>query len=153
MTNIRIYLDNCAYNRPFDDKGQLAVRMEADAKLKIQSDIRDGVYELVWSYMNEYENDENPYDEKREAIGIWEYIAACICLPDEKILERGKQMQDIGIRPKDALNLACAIESGCQYFITTDKFLLKKARLISETGVINPIDFIRNEERNDAASY
>jgi len=60
--------------------------------------------------MNEYENDENPYDDKREAIGIRERIAVCVCPPDEKILERGKQIQQAGIKSKDALNLACAIE-------------------------------------------
>ena len=148
MAKTRVYLDNCAFNRPFDDKEQLSIRMEAEAKLKIQSDIRSGAYELAWSYMNEYENDENPYDDKREAIGIWERIAVHKCSPNEKILERGKQIRQIGLKPKDALNLACAIESGCGYFITTDKFLLKKAEAISGLVVINPIDFIRMEEES-----
>jgi len=96
MTKYKIYLDNCAYNRPFDDKDQLAIRMETEAKLKIQEDIR--------------------------------------------------QLQQIAVKPKDSLHLACAIESGCRYFITTDKALLRKAALILEINVINPIDFIRIEE-------
>ena len=57
----------------------------------------------------------------------------------------------MGIKAKDALNLACAIESGCQYFITTDKFLLKKAGAIFGLEIINPIDFIRREEETDGA--
>lgn len=138
MAKTRIYLDNCAYNRPFDDKDQLSIRMEAEAKLKIQADIRGGVYELAWSYMNEYENNENPYDDKREAIGVWEQIAVCTCPPTEKILEKGKQIQHVGIKSKDALNLACAIESNCRYFITTDKFLLKKAGGHFRTGSHQP---------------
>ena len=146
MPKYKIYLDNCAYNRPFDDKDQLAIRMETEAKLKIQEDIRRGVYELVWSYMNEYENDDNPYNDKQEVIGAWEHIAGYICPPDEKILEKGKQLQQIAIKPKDSLHMACAIESDCRYFITTDKALLKKAELILEINVINPIDFIRIEE-------
>jgi len=149
MAKINIYLDNCAYNRPFDDKDQLAIRMEADAKLQIQEDIRKGVHDLTWSYMNEYENNDNPYDDKREAVGVWKQIAAHICPPGEKVLEKGKQIQHIAIRPKDSLNLACAIESGCRYFITTDKALLKKAGLISEIEIINPIDFIRKEEETN----
>jgi len=36
-----IYLDNCCYNRPFDDQSQLRVRLEAEAKLKKLSDIQD----------------------------------------------------------------------------------------------------------------
>ena len=146
----KIYLDNCTYNRPFDDKDQLSIRMEAEAKLQIQENIRNGVYELVWSYMNEYENNDNPYDEKREAIGAWEKIAVYKCLPNEKILEKGKQLQYQSLKPKDSLNLACAIESGCHYFITTDKSILGKAEIFSEIIIINPIDFIRMEEKNNA---
>jgi predicted nucleic acid-binding protein len=151
MAKIKIYLDNCAYNRPFDDKDQVTVCMEADAKLQIQENIRKGVYELIWSYMNEYENNDNPYHDKREAVGVWEQIAAHICLPSEKILETGKQIQQIALKPKDSLNLACAIESDCQYFITTDKALLKKAGLFSKIEIINPIDFIRKEEEADGS--
>jgi len=153
MPKIIIYLDNCAYNRPFDDKSQLSIRMEAEAKLKIQEDIRSGVYELAWSYMNEYENNDNPYGDKRESIGMWEHIARHICIPNEKILERGKQIQQVAINPKDSLNLACAIESGCRYFITTDKALLRKNDLLSDIEIINPIDFIRKEEDTNGNSY
>jgi predicted nucleic acid-binding protein len=149
MAKIRVYLDNCAYNRPFDDKDQMTIKMESEAKLKIQENIRKGVYELIWSYMNKYENNDNPYDEKREAIGVWGQIATHICLPNERILEKGIEIQQMTIKPKDSLNLACAIKSGCRYFITTDKALLKKAGLLSEIEIINPIDFIRNEEEAD----
>ena len=151
MAKTRIYLDNCAYNRPFDDKDQLIIRMEAEAKLEIQEDIRKGTYELIWSYMNEYENNDNPYIDKKEAISVWKKIATHICLPDEIILEKGKQIQTINISPKDSLNLACAIESGCRFFITTDNALLKKAALLSEIDIINPIDFIRKEEKADGS--
>jgi predicted nucleic acid-binding protein len=149
MAKTRIYLDNCTYNRPFDDKDQLTIRLEAEAKLKIQEDIRGGAYELAWSYMNEYENNDNPYEDKREAIGIWEHIAAHKCLPDEKVLKAGKHIHGIGIKPKDSLNLACAIECNCHYYITTDKSLLKKAGMFSKIKVINPIDFIREKEESD----
>ena len=30
---MRVYLDNCCYNRPFDDQGQLKVLLETLAKL------------------------------------------------------------------------------------------------------------------------
>ena len=47
---MRIHLDNCCFNRPFDDQSQIRINLEAEAKLKIQSDIQDGIIELVWSY-------------------------------------------------------------------------------------------------------
>ena len=36
----KIYLDNCCYNRPFDDLSQVRVRDEAVAKMFIQSLIK-----------------------------------------------------------------------------------------------------------------
>ena len=36
MTKIKIYLDNCAYNRPFDDQTQIKIALETEAKRHIQ---------------------------------------------------------------------------------------------------------------------
>ena len=33
---MRVYLDNCCYNRPFDEQTQLKVRLETEAKLRVQ---------------------------------------------------------------------------------------------------------------------
>jgi predicted nucleic acid-binding protein len=53
-----------------------------------------------------------------------------------------------GIHANDALHIACAIESQCEYFITTDAGLINKE--INEIQIINPIDFVRKmEERNE----
>jgi hypothetical protein len=46
---MRIYLDNCCYNRPYDHKGNLVVKLEAEAKLQVRKMIKDGEIELVWS--------------------------------------------------------------------------------------------------------
>ena len=35
MTKLKLYLDNCCFNRPFDDQSQLLVRLETEAKLFI----------------------------------------------------------------------------------------------------------------------
>jgi len=48
---MRVYLDNCCFNRPFDDKSQIRVKLEAEAKLYIQEEIRLGKLELIWSYI------------------------------------------------------------------------------------------------------
>ena len=33
---MRVYLDNCCYNRPFDDQDQLTIRLETVTKLAVQ---------------------------------------------------------------------------------------------------------------------
>ena len=48
---LRVYLDNCCYNRPYDDQSQLKISMEAQAKLEIQQQIRDGNLYLTVSYI------------------------------------------------------------------------------------------------------
>lgn len=33
---VRIYLDNCSYNRPYDNQSQMKIYLETQAKLHIQ---------------------------------------------------------------------------------------------------------------------
>jgi predicted nucleic acid-binding protein len=50
-------------------------------------------------------------------------------------------MAKLGLRSKDAAHVACAIVSGAEYFLTTDKKILNKP--IHEVQTINPVDFVR----------
>jgi predicted nucleic acid-binding protein len=45
----------------------------------------------------------------------------------------------LGIKAKDALHVASAIEGNAEYFVTTDDRLIKKMLHISEITAINPI--------------
>ena len=138
---MRIYLDHCTYNRPFDDQKNIKIQLETSAKLYIQDNIRQGKYDLVWSYMSDFENSYNPNIENKNAIQAWEHIAKIKCTSSENILLLGKQIMQNGIRVNDALHIACALESQCEYFITTDDGLVNKE--ITNIQIINPIDFIR----------
>ena len=139
-----IYLDVCSYNRPFDIQAQMKIRLETEAKLHIQASVREGKYSLCWSYMLDYENEKNPYEEKRNMITPWKKIAVDYCPPSDAVLSRGKEIMALGVKPNDALHVACAIERKCDYFITTDNGLTNKT--IANIKVINPIDFVREME-------
>ena len=65
---MKIYMDNCGYNRPYDDQTQIRIYLETEAKLYIQEQIRNGEFELVTSYMLEYENGKNRFSHKKKAI-------------------------------------------------------------------------------------
>jgi predicted nucleic acid-binding protein len=97
--------------------------------------------------MLDFENDNNPYEEKRNAVALWEFIADEYCPSSDKVLELGENIMKYGIKECDSLQIACAISSKCDYFITTDKKLLNKP--ITDIKIINPIDFIREMEEND----
>lgn len=72
MSEMKIYLDNCCFNRPFDDQSQLRIKLESEAKLKIQEDIRSGLYKLIWSYILDYENSKNLFrkDKNKSPNGV-----------------------------------------------------------------------------------
>jgi len=58
---MRIYLDNCCFNRPFDRQDDITTRLETEAKLYIQNQIKAGTLKLVWSYILDFENSRNPF--------------------------------------------------------------------------------------------
>ena len=47
MPKIKVYLDNCTYNRPFDDQKDIRIRLESEAKLFIQEQIKDNRKEYL----------------------------------------------------------------------------------------------------------
>ena len=137
----RIYLDNCCFNRPYDDQSYLVIRLESEAKLYVQQEILQGTFELVWSYMIDFENSANPYENRKEAIAEWQEVAMLDIDDSEEIIELGKKIINKGIKKKDALHIACAIQAKCDYFLTTDKKILNSS--FEEIIIINPLDFVK----------
>ena len=142
--NCRIYLDNCCFNRPYDDQSYLTTYLESEAKLFIQKEILMGRFELAWSYILDYENSVNPYNDRKITIAGWRKIAVVDIDVSKEIIALANQIILKSIKKKDALHVACAITAKCQYFFTTDKKLLNKK--IDEIILINPLDFIRELE-------
>lgn len=142
---MRVYLDNRCLNRPFDDQSQARIRLEAEAKLDIQDRIQRGALELAWSYMVDYENQANPFEERREAIQKWCAHAAVDIEESPDILKMARGFAKKGMRSKDALHIACAIAAECDHFLTTDDELLKRGRDVAEIAVVNPTAFVLGE--------
>lgn len=140
---MKIYLENCCFNRPFDDQTQLRIKLESEAKLKIQTDILSENLDLVWSYILEAENEANPFEERKRAIREWKKFAIMNFDEETVILDKANKLNQTGLRSKDALHISCAIFAGCRYFLTTDDKILNKNALIEEITIIDPIGFIR----------
>jgi hypothetical protein len=68
MARIKVYLDNCTYNRPFDDQAQIKIALDTEAKRHIQLLIVEKGIDLVYSYINRLENDENPFTTRKNSI-------------------------------------------------------------------------------------
>ena len=136
--------EKCCYNRPYDNQSSLVVYLESEAKISIQRNIVEHVYDLVWSYMNDYENSANLYDERKKSIADWRTVAVIKVIPSYEIRDRANIFVKRGIKSKDALHVACAIQAQCDYFLTTDKRLCNKS--LGQIELINPLDFIRKVE-------
>ncbi|MFK5949163.1 MAG: PIN domain-containing protein [Methylococcales bacterium] len=140
---MRVYLDNCMFNRPFDDQSQLRIKLETEAKLYIQGKIKSNEIELIWSYIVELENFYNPHSERKVAIQKWKALSIVSITETETILRTAKQLLKFNIKSKDALHVASAIEGQADYFLTTDDKLLSgvnKSKMISS---LNPVDYIK----------
>lgn len=125
---MRIYLDNCCYNRPYDDQTNITNSLETQAKLEIQNLIRLGKYDLGVSYMLYYEVDNSPYKAQADVIRRFIQDHAAVYVGDEvekEVEDKAAEIQKTGVKYKDACHVASAILSDCEYFITTDKRLLK----------------------------
>ena len=140
---MKIYLDNCCFNRPFDDQKQLRIKLETEAKLKIQEDIRFGLHQLVWSYILDYENSRNPFLERREQIAKWQAYSKADIEENKKIIDIATRVHQHGIKKMDSLHIACAITAEADYFLTTDDEILKRAMHVQGIIVTDPISFIK----------
>ena len=143
---IKVYLDNCAYNRPYDDQSQAKIELETQAKLKIQRMIKEQQIELASSYMSLYECGENPDTNKAELITsfINQYSSVHVSLKNQvAIEEKAKEIMETGIKFKDACHITCAIMAKADYLISTDIRMLKYKT--DEIKLINPIEFFTNE--------
>jgi hypothetical protein len=148
MEKIKIYLDMCCYNRPYDDQQQTRIHLESLAKLHIQQSLVKGDWDFVWSFILEFENSKNPYPLRKETIQKFSY--RCVQYINElnadDIMIIAKPIQANGIEAKDALHVACAIYSSCDYFLTTDDRLLKyKTERIK---IMSPVQFVSEMEGN-----
>lgn len=61
---MKIYFDMNIYNRVFDDQTQMRIRFESMAIDILFELIEKKKYELVWSFVLEYENSRNPFIER-----------------------------------------------------------------------------------------
>jgi predicted nucleic acid-binding protein len=137
----RLYLDNCSFNRPYDDQSLLKNYLEAEAKTYIQKEILQNNFELAWSYIMDYEISFNPFSDRKNQILKWKNIAVVDISESEKVISAANDIMKNNIKPKDSLHIASAIEAKCNYFITTDNKILNKK--IENIVIIDPINFIR----------
>jgi len=140
---MRVYLDNCCYNRPFDDQGQLKIRLETEAKMEVQRQMREGEVEYVWSEMLDSEVLDSPFSDLQARILRWRVDAAEYVDSDEELLVRAEEIMEYGVKSSDAIHLAAAERAGCDWFLTVDRGILSKRPDLGSVRIASPLDYVR----------
>ena len=145
-SKLRLYLDSCALQRPFDDASQLRVRIEADAVTELIAAFERGDVLLVGSDVLNYEIAQIPDSNRREPVERLLRLCSSFVALTNEIEARAAGFEKYGIKAFDAYHLASAIAVNAEYFCTTDDRFRRKA-LEQQTGltqVVSPLELIEN---------
>ena len=140
---MKVYLDNCCYNRPYDDQNYLSISLETQAKLLVQLLIKEKHLELASSFILDYENSCNPYMDRKAAIKNFlnDNVSDYVCSEKSaEVITKAEIVMATGVKMKDSCHIVCAEMMKCDYILRTDKGILKYK---SDTlKLLNPIEFI-----------
>ena len=147
---MKIYMDVCCLNRPFDDLSQDRIYLEAEAVLSIIAHCEKGEWSLIASSVIDFElSNLIDADRLEQVQALYSAAAERIILTDQAET-RAAFFQQNGIKPFDSLHLALAETCGVDVFLTTDDRLLRAATRMDlriKTG--NPVSWLM-EVMNDA---
>jgi len=146
---IRVYLDNCCLNRPFDDQRQARIRLESEAIMAIIEQIQSGKLNWISSDAIDIELSYAPDNIKRQRVTwLTNLIHESIHINDF-IAKRAKEIVEMGFKTFDALHLACAEYGNANIFLTTDDKLIRRAKILIGKLMIqvkNPVDWIMTQD-------
>lgn len=145
---IKIYLDTSVYNRPFDDQAHINIRLETEAFLSILEKAISGSIMIIGSSVLAYENNKNPFSERKERVASYFSSAAKFIRLNDSIRKRALQLEGIGIDSIDALHIAVAEFGEAKCFVTCDYDIIRKITRhegLLEIEVCNPLEFIIKE--------
>ncbi|MBI4556886.1 MAG: PIN domain-containing protein [Candidatus Hydrogenedentes bacterium] len=137
------------FNRCFDDQSQIRIHLETAAVEAIFDRAEAGEFVLCWSFILDYENRLNPNAERREGIKLFRGICRANITASNIIRRLAQRItREFRLWPRDALHVACAEVSGCDFFITCDDKIVRATPRITKgldlkVRAINPIDFVK----------
>jgi predicted nucleic acid-binding protein len=141
---MRIYLDCCCIQRPFDDQTQPRIRVEAEAVLAILGSVQAGDISLLDSEALQYEVGRIPDDGRRGEVTAILALANEDVRITEEVEALAKALESRGLRAIDAVHLAIASVADADYFSTCDDKLLRASRSMRDIRcrVISILDLV-----------
>ena len=139
---MRIYLDVCCLNRPYDDQGQDRIHLEAEAIITILKHIESKEWSWISSGVVNYEISQTSDEERKGRLRSLVRWSSVFVKVDKCVYIRAKETQQLGIKTYDALHIACAEQGKADVFLSTDDRLIRAAKRSIETinmEVENPL--------------
>src|SRR3990172_3263453 len=124
---MKIYLDVCCLNRPFDDQTQDRIHLEAESILSVLHQCRTAGWDLIGSEVIDFEIAKMPDEEKRLKVSILSSLHRSYVKVDVWIEKRAVELEKNGFKPVDALHVACAEKAKADVLLTTDDDLVSKS--------------------------
>lgn len=143
---LRVYLDTCCLNRPFDDQTQDRIHLETEAILLVLRHFQAGEWQWIGSKIVGLEIAQTPDPERRHRVTLLASHMHYSVLVEQRDVERAQQLEILGFHAFDALHIACAERCGVDVLLTTDdRFLRLASRLLGHLHVQirNPLSWLR----------
>jgi predicted nucleic acid-binding protein len=140
MADLRLYIDNSALNRPFDDQTQPRIWLETLSVIFILTMIEAGEAEMIASEVHFLENEESADRRRQEFVTRVLTLAPRTMRIDERIVGRAEVLQRLHLSAPDALHLSAAETAASTHFITCDDRLIRRYR--GKLAVTTPQAFI-----------
>lgn len=125
---MRVYLDTCCLNRPFDNLAEGKVAAEAAEVVRVIAAAEAGLVALVASPAHRREL-ADIRDPVRRAAVMGLLAKAGSALDDApEVQRRAAELAMLGFGEKDAAHLAFAVSAACDVLLTVDERLVRRAR-------------------------
>ena len=140
---MKIYMDVCCLNRPFDNQSQDKVRFETEAIITMLKRCgADKDWKLVGSDIISLEISKNKDHIKKQKSLLLHNAASERIIYNEEIKSRAADFRKANVKLFDSLHLAAAEYANVDVLLTTDtQFIKAAARTDAKIRIENPLNY------------
>jgi predicted nucleic acid-binding protein len=152
---MKVYLDLCVYNRPFDDQTNERIFIEARAFYIVIKWLEEGKIIIIHSDALEYENSLTSNPDRRRRVKSYLSLAKEFVKLSDFSIRRASEIINLGFREMDALHIAMAEEGKAHYFVTCDDGIIDMAEKNQERlkvkvcSVLEFLEEVMGDVKND----
>ncbi len=152
---MKVYLDLCVYNRPFDDQTNERVFIEARAFYIVIKWLEEGKIISIHSDALEYENGLTLNPDRKGRVKSYLSLSKEYIKLSGFSIKRANEIINLGFRGMDALHIAMAEEGKAHYFITCDDGIIDMAEKNQERlkvkvcSILEFLEEVMGDVKND----